>query len=377
MSKKEEPIRILQILPGGHICGGIENFIMNYYRNIDRSKVQFDFLVHYDEKGYYDDEIQSLGGKIYYTNVRKDKNILKYIKFLNKFFKEHREYKIIHGHMPGLAPIYFLVAKLNGVKIRIAHSHVTDTERTFKGTILKPIIKSIRFFSNVYFSCSNEAGKFMFGKRNFTVVKNAIDFEKFIFNENKRNEIRKDLKLNNEFVVGCIGRFNHQKNHTFLLDIFSEMLKTKKDSKLVLIGEGALEEKIKEKAEDLGISKNIIFLGVKDNVQDYYNVFDTFLLPTNFEGLGIVLIEAQVNSLPTYTSDVVPEETNVSKLIHYISLKNPASYWANDILSSNNERKNVIEDIEKKHYNIKVEAQILQDKYIGLLEGEDKNERNN
>lgn len=374
--EKEEPIRILQILPGGHICGGIENFIMNYYRNIDRSKVQFDFLVHYDEEGYYDDEIKALGGKIYYTNVRRDKNVIKYIKFLNKFFKEHKEYKIIHGHMPGLAPIYFFIAKINGIKVRIAHSHVTDTEKTLKGFILKPIIKLIKYFSNTYFSCSQEAGKFMFGKKEFIIVKNAIDFEKFKFDQNKREKIRKQLKLNDEFVVGCIGRFNHQKNHTFLLDIFSEMLKIKSDSKLVLIGEGKLEDEIKEKARNLGILENIIFLGVKDNIQDYYNAFDIFVLPTNFEGLGIVLIESQVNGLQTFTSDIVPEETKVSKLIHFISLKNDASYWAKEIMKEPYERQDVIVNVEEKHYNIKKEAQILQDMYIGLLKGENLNERN-
>ena len=162
-----EPIRILQILPGGHICGGIEQFVMNYYRNIDRSKVQFDFLVHYDEKGYFDDEIKKMGGKIYYINSRKDKNIFKYILFLNKFFKEHKEYKIVHGHMPGFAPIYFFVAKLHGVKIRIAHSHVTATEKTLKGRVLKIISKLIKYFSNIYFACSSEAGEFMFKNRSY------------------------------------------------------------------------------------------------------------------------------------------------------------------------------------------------------------------
>ena len=374
MERNNEPIRILQILPGGHVCGGIENFIMNYYRNIDRSKVQFDFLVHYDEKGYYDDEIKSLGGKIYYSNVRKDKNIIKYIIFLNKFFHEHQEYKIIHGHMPGLAPIYFLIAKMNHIKIRIAHSHVTDTEKTFKGKILKPIIKMIKYFSNIYFSCSTEAGKFMFGKRKFDVINNAIDFEKFKFDSTQRDKIREELDIKDEFVVGSVGRFNYQKNHTFLLDIFCEILKINQNAKLVLIGEGNLQDEIKEKAKNLDIIQNIKFLGVKDDVQNYYNAFDVFLLPTNFEGLGLVLIESQVNGLQTFTSDVVPGETKVSKLIHFISLKEDASYWAKKIMSNVNTRTDVTSEIEEKHYNIKKEAQILQAKYIRLEKGEDENE---
>ena len=364
--EKEEPIRILQILPGGHICGGIENFIMNYYRNIDRSKVQFDFLVHYEEKGYYDDEILQLGGKIYYTNVRKDKKIIKYIKFLNKFFKEHKEYKIIHGHMPGLAPIYFMMAKINGVKIRISHSHVNDTEKTLKGRILKLVIKTIKHFSNVYFACSEDAGKFMYGKRKFTVIENAIDIDKFSFDLSKREELRKELELKDEFVLGCVGRFNYQKNHFFLLDIFSEIHKLEQNTKLVLIGEGDLENDIKQKAKELNIEKDILFLGVKKNIQDYYNVFDVFVLPSNFEGVGIVFVEAQANGLKTFASTEVPKEAKVSELIHFISLQKEPSYWAKEILSNKMDRKDVTKEIEENNLSIKKEASKLQNMYINF-----------
>lgn len=374
MNEDRKTIRILQIIPGGQVCGGIENFVMNYYRNIDRTKVQFDFLVHYNEKGYYDDEILKLGGKIYYTNVRNDKKILKYIKFLYNLFKEHKEYKIIHGHMPGLAPIYFGIAKARGVKIRIAHSHVTDTEKTIKGRILKVIIKNIKFFSNIYFACSEEAGKFMFQKRKFIITKNAIDFDKFAFNEIKRENIRKKLEIEDSFVIGCVARFNQQKNHTFLLDIFSEILKIKKNSKLVLIGEGQLEKEIMQKANKLGIVDKIKFLGVIENVHDYYNAFDVFVLPSNFEGLGIVMIEAQVNGLQVFTSTAVPKEAEVSKLIKFIPLEKDAMYWAKKITSSDTKRKDVRKEIEEKGYNIKKEVIALENKYLQFFEG-DNNER--
>ena len=363
---KKEPIKVLQILPGGKVCGGIENFVMNYYRNINKEKVIFDFLVHYDEKGYYDDEIKKIGGKIYYTNVRRDKNIFKYIIFLNRFFRKHKEYSIIHGHMPGLAPLYFLIAKINGVKCRIAHSHVTDTERTLKGRVLKIIIKSIKLFSNKYFACSSDAGKFMFGKRNYTIIKNAIDFNKFKFNEEIRKQLRKEYDLENKFVIGCVGRFNQQKNHTFLIKIFNEILKIKSNSILVLIGEGELEEDIKNEAKEYGILNKILFLGVKKDVDKYYNSFDCFVLPSNFEGLGIVLIEAQVNGLPAITSDVVPKEAKVSKLITFKSLNNAPKEWARIILKQAT-RKNEIISIEKKGYNLKKEAVKLENLYIKLF----------
>ena len=369
MKNKVEPIRILQIVPGGHVCGGIENYIMNYYRNLDTTKIQFDFLVHYKEKGYFDEEILKLGGKIYYTNVRKDKNIVKYIIFLFNFFKNHKEYKIIHGHMPGLAPIYLFMAKINGVKVRIVHSHATDTERTIKGNILKLIIKMIKYFSNVYFACSEEAGKFMFGKRKFFVIKNAIDFEKFVFNKEKRIEIREKLNLNNSFVIGCVARFNKQKNHEFLLDIFSEVLKEKKNAKLLLIGEGPLEKQIKEKAIKLEIIDKIIFLGVTENVNYYYNTFDAFVLPSNFEGLPIVIIESQVNGLSVFISDSVSKEAKISDLVYFISLKESARYWAKMIIT-NNIRKDEKNCISKSGYDIKKSVKILENKYLQLYKGE-------
>lgn len=361
----DEPIRVLQILPGGHVCGGIENFVMNYYRNLDRTKVQFDFLVHYNDKGYYDDEILKLGGKIYYTNIRNDKKIIKYIKYLNNFFKEHKEYKIIHGHMPGLAPLYFFVARINHVKCRIAHSHVTDTEKTLKGRLLKLIIYSISFFSNYYFACSKEAGKFMFKNKKFEIINNAIDFEKFKYDENKRLKIREELGIDDKFVVGCVGRFNQQKNHQFLIRIFYELLKNNSNSVLLLIGEGELENDIRAQASNLGIIDKVIFLGVKNDVGYWYNAFDSFVLPSNFEGLGIVLIESQVNGLPTYTSSVVPEEANVSNLIKFISLSDDPKEWAKKI-AKGKIRVDKTFEIDRKGYNLKKEAIKLQNKYIDL-----------
>ena len=364
-SKEDGPIKVLQILPGGHVCGGIENFVMNYYRNIDKTKVQFDFLVHYNEKGYYDDEIKKLGGHIYYTNVRCDKKIFKYFRYLNSFFKEHKEYKIIHGHMPGLAPIYFFVAKLRGVKCRISHSHVTNTERTLKGRILKIVIKNIRFFSNKYFACSIAAGKFMYGKRNFTVINNAIDVNKFKFNSQKRDELRKEYKVDDKFVIGCVGRFNQQKNHKFLIEIFNSVLKIKNNATLLLIGEGELEEQIKLQAKELGILDKIQFLGIKSDIYNYYNMFDVFVLPSNFEGLGIVLIESQVNGIKTITSDVVPREACVSDLIDFIPLTTSPEEWAK-IIVKNVDRKDRIKEIEKVGYSLKIEAVKLQNRYLDM-----------
>ena len=360
--------RVLQILPGGRVCGGIENFIMNYYREMVKIGVQFDFLVHYDEIGYYDDEIKSLGGRIYYCNVRRDKNIIKYLYFLFRFFKEHKEYKIIHGHMPGMAPLYFIVAKIFGVKNRISHCHVTDTEPTIKGRILEFIIKSIPFFSNVYFSCSIMAGKYMYGKRNFTVIHNAINVDKYSYNKKNRQNIREELGIHNCFVVGNVARFNIQKNHEFLIDVFFEIKKILPSSILLLLGEGPLEEEVKSKCKALGIEKSCIFLGMKEDVYRYYSAMDCFVLPSLFEGLTIVGVEAQAAGLNTFVSDSSTPELNITSLVHFLSLKEGPEYWAKYIIKYHmNDRREDNSMITTGGYNIKNESEKLKDYYKEMV----------
>ena len=215
-----EPIRVLQVVPNMN-SGGLENLIMNIYRNIDRSKVQFDFIVHYEKRGFFDDEIESLGGKIYRFSVREDNNIIKYVKDLNLFFKNHPEYRVVHGHMASLGFIYLGIAKKYKVPVRIAHSHGTSHLRTIKGYIKFFTFKLVKYESNVNFACSTEAGKYLFGnKRKFEFIPNAIDMDKFEYDEEIRKEYRHKLDLDGKLVLGHVGRFNLQKNHNFLLDIY-------------------------------------------------------------------------------------------------------------------------------------------------------------
>ena len=220
MEKEKQPIRILQVLRGGPICGGIENFVMNYYRHIDRERVQFDFLVHSQEKGYYDDEIKALGGRIYYLSLLDDKNVLKYIVDLFRFFRAHREYRIVHGQVRGFAPVYFTVAALCGVPGRISHSHASGVEPTMMGRVLDLMVRSIKFPSNVHWACSKQAGEYMYGgKAAFEVIPNAISTQRFCPDEARRRAVREELGISGRFVVGNIGRFCLQKNQKFLLRI--------------------------------------------------------------------------------------------------------------------------------------------------------------
>lgn len=242
---ENEPIRVLHIVPNMQ-AGGLETLIMNIYRNIDRTKVQFDFLVHYTGNYFYDDEIRSLGGRIYKLSVRDDNNFIKYLKDLDAFFKKHPEYKIVHGHMESLGQFYFKAAKKDGVPVRVAHSHNSATENTFKGKIKGLLLKRYKVFATDYFACSQKAGEFMFANKKFTVLKNAIIVNNFIYNENERNRLRKELGIEGKIVIGHAGRFCEQKNHKFLIDVFKKIADLENNAVLLLIGAGETFEKVKE-----------------------------------------------------------------------------------------------------------------------------------
>lgn len=358
-----EAIRILHVVPNMN-SGGIENLIMNIYRNIDRSKVQFDFLVHYEKKGFFDDEIEKLGGKIYRFSIREDNNIFKYIKDLNKFFKEHKEYKVIHGHMASLGFIYLGIAKKHKVPVRIAHSHGTSHLRNLKGYIKFVTFKLIKYKSNVNFACSTEAGRYLFGEKiKFEFIPNAIDMKKFKYNKQIREEVRTKLNIKNEqLVIGNIGRFNLQKNHSFLLYIFNEVVKQDKNAVLLLIGTGELENDIKQKIKELQLENNVKLLGVRKDVDKLYQAMDVFVMPSLFEGLPLTGVEAQASNLKCYFSDTITKEVVISNNIEFLSLKLTPKQWADKIVKG---AKYVREDVKISNdkFDIKKMAKDMEMKY--------------
>ncbi|MCH5298555.1 MAG: glycosyltransferase family 1 protein [Ruminococcus sp.] len=338
---------------------------MNLYRNIDRTKVQFDFLVHYQGRFFYDDEIEKLGGKIYRLSVRDDNNFPKYIRDLNNFFREHTEYKVVHGHMESLGRFYFKAAKKYGVPVRIAHSHNSATEPTLKGKIKGILLKGYVKYANVFFACSDLAGKFMFGDRDFVVFKNAIEPKKFEYSDAVRAEKRNELELDGKYVIGHIGRFCTQKNHKFLIDVFAEVVKENPDAVLLLIGSGELEEEVKAYAAQLRISEQVRFLGNRTDVNALYQAMDVFVFPSIFEGLGIVAIEAQAAGLMTICSDVVPTEANISDYFVSLSLNQWAQEWAKEINKHRlgYERNHIGQIVADAGYDIHTSAKWLQEFY--------------
>ena len=326
---QKEPIRILNVVPNMR-AAGIETFIMNVYRNIDRKKVQFDFLVHNEKKEFYDDEIEKLGGKIYRLSFKDDKNIIKYIKNLDNFFKEHKEYKIVHGHMQSMMPLYLYIAQKNKVPVRIAHSHNGNYEKTLKGFILHVFSRFSKKYSSHNISCSDLAGEYLFGKKSFTVVPNGINVKKFEFDENIRQAVRNELSLSNEYVIGHVGRFELQKNHRFLIEIFNEKLKENSNYVLLLIGEGKYEKEIKKIVKKLNIENKVKFLGVRKDMDRLYQAMDCFILPSLYEGLPVVGVEAQASGLKCLFSDTITKELKITSNAVFIPLQSKQK-WLKEI----------------------------------------------
>ncbi len=347
-------------------AGGTQALLMNLYRNIDRSKIQFDFLVEYPDKQFYDDEILSMGGKIFYSNVRNDKNIFKFQKQLENIIRKYK-YKTIHVHAFTIGYFCLRTAYKCNVPVRIAHSHNNETVHDAKYLLKRIMQKIYPIYATDLFACSKEAGKYLFHSKKFIVLNNAIDSSKFIADNAVRNDIKKELNLENKIVVGHVGRFHSQKNHSFVLDVFSEFKKKHDNAVLILVGSGELEKQIREKISDLGLKDSVMLLGNRKDMNRIYQAMDIFILPSLFEGLGIVAIEAQASGIPVIASDGVSLDAKVSPLIHYVKLDKGASVWSKaceKALSSEYCHKNMQKYIVKSGFDVKSTAGFLQNFYI-------------
>lgn len=361
--------RILHIGMGSKL-GGIEIFIMNLYRNIDRSKVQFDFINSSKDKLYFEDEIKELGGRIYKV-IPRSKNIIKNRKMIEQIIDE-KKYKIIHFHINTLSYYTPIKIALNkNIKIFV-HSHNEWKGKNIK-TLLMHKINKLRLAKNnnkiIKLACSDRAGKWIFGKAEFKVAKNAIDVDKFKFDINKRESIRKKLNINeNTNVIGHVGAFRTQKNHEFLIDVYKEYLKLNKNSMLLLLGDGKLKNKINKKVHKLEIQDNVKFIGNRNDTNLFYSAFDNFLFPSLFEGLGIVLIEAQASGLNCIVSDKIPSEAIINDNVERISLKTNSKKWAESLnLLSNktNDRKKIV-STKMKGWDIKYLAKEFENLYLTI-----------
>ena len=358
------PVRILHIVTYmGR--GGLETMIMNYYRHIDRSMVQFDFLVHREFRADYDDEIEALGGRIFRIPklVPWSKN---YLRTLEAFFRNHPEYKIVHVHQDCLSSVILKVAKACCIPVRIAHSHSGSQDKNLKYLVKLFYKQFISTYATHLFACGKEAGDWMFGGAPFRVLNNAIDSNQYSYNEEQRINVRESLGIPKDaFVIGHIGRFNSVKNHAFLLDVFAKAKQQNENLKLLLVGDGDLRAKMEQKAEFLGITNHVIFTGIRSDIPDLLQAMDCFVFPSFYEGLGIVAVEAQAAGLPCIVSDGVPTECDKTNLVKHIPLSAGVVQWADEILKTHTiSRRDTREEIIQAGYDITANAEWLQNFYL-------------
>lgn len=373
--------RVLHFMSSVSKGAGIANVIMTYYRNMDRTKVIFDFLIYYHTDSDFDEEIKSYGGRIYLIPKPGIRTMKQYVSELEAFFCKHQgEYDAVHLHEMYMNAIVFPIAKKYGIKCCIAHSHTTlYSDRFISGIRNRIMFLPLKKNATAYFACGVKAGEFAFGKNcvedgSCYVLKNALDLNKYIFNPRDYANVRDELSISHDdLVIGHVGRFEAQKNHNFVIKVFCELLNAKSNVKLLLVGSGSNFERIQKEVKELGIEQYVIFTGNRSDVPRLLNAMDIFILPSLFEGLPIVAIEAQASGLPCVVSNTVTNEISIGNVIYRdIHGVDAAQKWCDAICAIKpndyEERINYNTLVKEKGYDIFVESQKLVDKYESMVE---------
>ena len=362
-----ETIRVAQVV-GKMVGGGVEAVVMNYYRHIDRNQVQFDFLVDADSTLVPREEIESLGGRVF--EIPPYQHVVEYQQELQRLFKQEG-WKIVHSHVNALSVFPLRAAKRADVPVRIAHSHSTSGKGEYVKNALKAVLKTQ---SNRYpthrFACRKFAGDWIFvNGANFGVVYNAIVLDRFRFNAEARAHARADLGLvGNQFAIGHVGRFTAQKNHAFLIDVFTQVAKRRDDAVLLLVGTGEAGVSVKALVDERGLTDRVKFLGQRSDVNRLYQAFDAFVLPSLYEGLCLVGVEAQVSGLPCLLSDAITREVDVTGECKFLPIDSPV-VWADEIdslLPYSYEGRLSISSGQFADYSIDLQGERLTRKYLDL-----------
>ena len=367
----DSPIRVLHVVVNMN-RGGAETFIMNLYRNIDRSRVQFDFLT--CKPGVFDQEIKDMGGIIHRIPYLSEVGPSKYQKQLKDFFLKHPEYKILHSHLDKVSGMVCKVATKCGIPIRIAHSHNTESEGNRVYKLYKWYLGThIRKTATHFVACSKKAGEWLFGKSDLqtTIIKNGVESEVFTFSEDRRHFVRQNLNLHEEaLVIGHIGRFHLQKNHAFLIEVFAETLKFYPNAILVLVGDGPLRNSMERLAVRRRVRDRILFLGIRDDIPNLLQAFDLMLFPSHHEGLPVTIIEAQAAGLPCVLSEHITQEIDLGvQLIRYARLSDKEEWLSKIRFYAKREFSRDIpaEALAVKGFDIRLTAKWMTNFYINLL----------
>lgn len=364
-------IRVLHVL-GGLNRGGAETMVMNFYRSMDRNKVQFDFIIHSNSQNDYRKEIEEMGGKIYVFPKFKGYNIMNYRKVWKNFFENHPEYKIIHSHIRSYASLFFPIASKYGLKT-IIHSHSTSNGKGVKSIIKYILQKPLANQADYLFACSEEAGRWLYGSKkikgdNYFLVKNSINVENYKYNENIRNKYRDYLGIKNNIVLGHVGRLSGPKNHKFLLKVFKGVLERNEKSVLLIVGDGDLEDEINKKINELNLEGKVYMLGSRDDINCILQAIDIFLFPSIWEGLPVAVVEAESSGLPCIVSETVTNEVKLLPTLKYLPINKGEDIWIKTVLNTNLSRfKGASEVIKSEGFDIRETSKWLLKFYKSLI----------
>ncbi|WP_058306556.1 glycosyltransferase [Gracilibacillus massiliensis] len=366
----ESALRILHVVRKMN-HGEIGTMLMNVYRNLDTSKVQFDFLT--NEEGDYDEEIRTMGGHLYRIPYINEVGAQGYQNALRHFFKGHRFYIVMHAHLDKMSVFSLKAAKRVGIPVRVAHSHNTGTEETGKEKLLQNIAGSfISLYATHYFACSTEAAKWLFKTKakNAEIMYNAIELERFCYSQSVREQVREDLHISEkEFLIGHIGPFSPQKNHDYLIELFVGFRRRIPQAKLILIGDGPLQQEIEAKIKQYHIVEHVVSLSGKEDTERWMQAFDLLVYPSLHEGLPMTLIEAQSAGLPILASDRIPKEVDLgANLIEFIRLDDKSEWLAKMYKAYEKKYRNPVdaEVLMNKGYDVKKVAHQTEQKYLQL-----------
>lgn len=358
-----EAIRVLHVF-GATNLGGAESRVMDLYRTIDKTKVQFDFVIHTDKECYFDKEIIELGGRIFHVPPFRVYNIFSYKRAFRELFEEHSEFKVVHGHMTSTASIYLPIAKKAGIRTTIAHARSAGVDKGVKGRLTRFLRRNLAKKADVLLACSKLAGQAVFGRKAWEngrviFVPNAIEALKYRYDQNVREQVRKELGLEDKLVIGHVGSFRYAKNHEYLINVFGEILKLyaerkmDKNSELVLLGEGKLMDGVKRQVERLGISDHVLFLGNRRDVWKYYQAFDYIIFPSRYEGMPGTIVEAQVAGVKCLISDRISDDTIYTDLVKQKDIDLDPEKWAREVLDDlNYERRDYYDNAVEAGFDV-------------------------
>lgn len=369
-------IKVLHILSSLD-SGGVERILYNYYTNMDNNYIKFDFIVHGNTKGLLEDEFLKLGSNIYHVTPKKQNFIINLLQINNVIKSNH--YNIIHCHQGYSSIVPLFLAYLHKVNYRILHSHeYLPKSRVISKLLNIPYRYLIRKYANIFFACSMETSEYLYGdylnkNYNITIIPNAIDESPFRYNQDIRNKTRHELGLDDKHILGHIGRFSTEKNHSMIINVLKEILDSDDNWILLLIGDGKKFKEIKKLVSDMGLSSKVIFLGKQINVSKYLQAMDCFIMPSYNEGFGIALLEAQAAGLQCYASNSIPQNVNITGLVDFLNIEDSPKIWAEHIINSFNihSRTSQMDKFKTSKYNIKNVSTTLEKIYIDIMTNKD------